>query len=373
MKILLAPDKFKGSLSATGVCTALEKGWASVDPESEFVSAPIADGGEGFSEALCCALGGQWIEVGSVDALGREIQCRYVWEARSRTAVLEMSESAGLWRLKSEELNPYRANTYGVGILMRDAVRRGASKILIGLGGSATTDGGIGMAAALGCRFFGESGTELEPLPENLGRIEHVDVSGCIPIPGLVAACDVQNPLLGERGTAAVFSPQKGADLDAVRFLENGLQNLAARMRSLTGRDDGEVRGAGAAGGIAYGLLSFCGARLEGGFELVAGAMDLKGRVEAADLVLTGEGRVDGQTLEGKGPAGVAAMARGFGRKVIAFAGSVSEDPEVHAQFDAIVPIVDGVMELGEAMGEAPRLLERAAARTARMLKLKLR
>ena len=370
MKILLAPDKFKGSLSAAGVSDAIERGWCSVQPETVFLKAPMADGGEGFCEALLCALDGEWIEVASVDALGRPIQGRYVWVEKTQTAVLEMSEASGLWRLQECELNPRIANTLGTGLLMRDAIKRGAVRVLLGLGGSATTDGGIGMAAALGYEFLAEDGTRLDPVPENLLQIRRIDSAGVLPFPQIVAACDVQNPLLGLRGTATIFAPQKGATPEDVAFLEVGLTNLAGVVAAELGCEFRETPGAGAAGGIGYGLLSFCRAKMEPGFELVAAAVGLEGRIAQVDLVITGEGRLDGQTLEGKGPAGVAALARALGKPVMAFAGSIAEDPAVLERFDAVVPIVDRPISLPEAMAQTVSLLERAAARTARMFTL---
>ena len=371
MKLLLSPDKFKGSLPAAAVAEALARGWKSVRPDTECSFAPIADGGEGFSEALAQALGAEWIVLDSVDAIGRPIRARYAWVAAERTAVIEMSEASGLWRIAPSERDPLRAHTYGTGVLLRDAVQRGARRILLGLGGSATTDGGAGMAAALGFRFLAAgTGEVLEPLPCNFPAIGRIDASAVPGLPEITAACDVQNPLLGPRGTAVVFSPQKGAGPETVVFLEGALAHLAQVVEGGMGRRCRDVPGAGAAGGIGFGLLSFCGASLEPGFELVARAMQLEQRMAAADLVLTGEGRLDSQTLEGKGPAGVAAMARALGKPVIAFAGSIEEHPGILEHFDAAVPIIDRPVSLEEAMQNAAPFLERAAARTARLLRL---
>ena len=371
MNLLLAPDKFKDSLPAPAVAEALARGWKSVRPDTECSFAPISDGGEGFSEALAQALGAEWILLDSVDALGRPIRARYAWVATEQTAVLEMSEASGLWRIAPSDRDPMRAHTFGTGVLLRDAIQRGARRILLGLGGSATTDGGAGMAAALGFRFLAAgTGEVLEPLPSNFPAIGRIDASAVPALPEIIAACDVQNPLLGQRGTAWVFSPQKGAGPDTVGFLEGALTHFAQVVEAGTGRISRDVPGAGAAGGIGFGLLSFCGASLTPGFELVAGAMQLERRMAAADLVLTGEGRLDSQTLEGKGPAGVASMARALGKPVIAFAGSIEEHPGLLAHFDAAVPIIDRPVSLEEAMQDAAPFLERAAARTARLLRL---
>jgi glycerate kinase len=369
VKLLIAPDKFKGSLSAAAVSKALSIGWKSVLPETEVSFAPMADGGEGFTEALASALTGEWISLDSVDALGRPISCRFFWVPTTRTAVLAMSEASGIERLLPEERDPYRANTEGTGILLRHAIGLGAKRVLLGLGGSATTDGGIGMAAALGYRFLcAQTHQPLEPIPVNLSKIGRIDCSHVGILPEIVAACDVQNPLLGPRGTSSIFAPQKGADPVAVAFLENGLQHLSEVVSRELDRDFKDTPGAGAAGGIGYGLLSFCLATMEPGFDLVARAVGLEERIAQTDLVLTGEGRVDSQTLEGKGPAGIAALARAAGKPVIAFAGSIEESPEIHAQFDALFPIIDKAVSLEDAMRDASPFLQRAAARAARLL-----
>ncbi len=371
VKVLFAPDKFKGSLHAAAVAEALARGWKSVLPDTECCLAPIADGGEGFSQALAKALGAEWITLASVDALGRPIHAGYAWVDEESTAIMEMSEASGLWRIAPSERDPQRANTYGTGLLLRDAIRRGARRILLGLGGSATTDGGAGMAAALGFRLLaGDSDREIEPWPCRLQEIGRIDAGAVPALPEIVAACDVQNPLLGPRGTAAVFSPQKGADPATVVFLEEALAHFARVVEARLGRCCADVPGAGAAGGIGFGLMAFCGASLQPGFDLVARAIRLHERMASTDLVLTGEGRLDTQTLDGKGPAGVAAMARALHKPVIAFAGSIEEHPRLDAQFDAVVPVVDMPVSLEEAMQNAGPFLERAAARTARLLRL---
>lgn len=370
VKVLIAPDKFKGSLGAVAVAESIARGWRVGMPDAGIRLAPIADGGEGFCEALGFSLGGVWVEADSEDAVGRRIVGRYVWVEPIATAVIEMSESSGLWRLHHSELSPMRANTFGTGLLMRDAINRGARRIYVGLGGSATTDGGVGMAAALGARFTDASGKVLEPVPEHLSRVTSMDVSEMLSMPELIAACDVQNPLLGPRGAARVYSPQKGAGPSEVECLESGLANLADVTARHTRVDFRDEPGAGAAGGIGFGLLAFCGARMQPGFDLVASAVGLRRLVAAVDLVITGEGRLDSQTLEGKGPAGVAAIAREFRKPVLAFAGSVESSDGVFECFDGVIPIVDEPVSLEDAMRRGAEFLERAAVRTARMLQL---
>jgi glycerate kinase len=372
VKVLIAPDKFKGSLGAVGVAEAIARGWSIGMPGAVIRLAPIADGGEGFSEVLGFSLGGGWVEADSRDPIGRGIVGRYVWVESSATAVIEMSESSGLWRLKHSEFSPMRANTFGTGMLIRDAINRGARRIYVGLGGSATTDGGVGMAAALGASFTDAAGKVLEPAPEHLSRVAGVDMTEMVPLPELIAACDVQNPLLGPRGTARVYAPQKGADAFEVERLESGLANLADVVARDARVDFRDQPGAGAAGGIGFGLLAFCGARMQGGFDLIASAAGLRGLVADADLVITGEGRLDSQTLDGKGPAGVAALARELRRPVLAFAGSVESSGGVHECFDGVIPIIDEPVGLEEAMRRGAEFIERAAVRAARLLQVKV-
>ena len=370
MKILVAPDKFKGSLSAVAAVAAITRGWSAVFPDAQIEAAPIADGGEGFAEVLCVALGGEWILCKARDPIGRAIEARYAWIEKERLAVIEMSEASGLWRLEKDELAPLRASTFGTGQLIRDAAERGAKTILVGLGGSATTDGGIGMAAALGYEMLGSDGEKLEPIPENLSALSHLVSHRAIEMPEIIAACDVQNPLLGPRGTARVFAPQKGADPRTVEALELHLANLAEIVASDIGCDFRDTPGAGAAGGIGFGLLSFCGAKMRSGFDVVSETLRIEERIAACDFVITGEGRLDAQTLEGKGPAGIAALARKHGKPVLAFAGSIADDRIVAELFTATLPIIDEPVSLADAMLRGAEFLERAASRSARLVSL---
>ena len=368
MRLLIAPDKFKGSLSALAAAEAIERGFRSVFADAVVDIAPIADGGEGFAEALAAALGAQWIQLASEDANGRAITARYAWLESEHLAVIEMSEASGLWRIQPEDRDPLLASTHGTGILLRDAIARGARKILIGLGGSATTDGGIGIARALGYRFLNEDGGEFHAVPGTLDLLHHIERPSTLALPEIIAACDVQNPLLGERGTARVYSPQKGANPHTVEALEAVMRRLADVCTTSFDCDFRNIPGAGAAGGLGFGLLTFCAAKIQPGFDIVAETIHLDQRIAAADWVITGEGRLDDQTLDGKGPAGIAARARAAGKRVIGFAGAVTETAEHAHLFDALVPITDRPIALEEAMREAPLLLERAAARTARLL-----
>jgi glycerate kinase len=310
--------------------------------------------------------------VDTQDALGRAVRGRYLWIESTHTAVIEMSEASGLWRLNRKELDPMRANTFGTGIIMRHAVERGARRVWVGLGGSATTDGGMGMAAALGVRFFDGAGNLLEAVPSSLECVRRVDVSEILRLPELVAACDVQNPLLGPRGTAAVFAPQKGASAQHVAHLERALAVYAGAVDRATGTDLREAPGAGAAGGIGFGLTAFFGAKMEAGFDLLARAVGLEQRIREVDLVVTAEGRLDSQSLEGKGPVGLARLARACGKPVVAIAGSVQPHPGLWEVFDAIVPMAEGPATLQESLRQGVELLERAAFRAARLLQIPL-
>lgn len=367
MRVLISPDKFKGSMNAASAAAAIGRGWQQVFPHSKLQYAPIADGGEGFCEALHLALGGHWVEADTEDALGRPIRARYLWLESLRTAVIEMCEASGLWRISANENAPMQANTYGTGILMRDAVRRGARRLWVGLGGSATTDGGMGMAEALGIKFLDVHGRKLDSVPANLSSIHSVDLSGRVLLPEVVAACDVQNPLLGERGAASVFAPQKGANCEQVLTLEKGLEVYACAVERVIERPLRDAPGAGAAGGIGFGMMALCDAVMEPGFDLVARVAGLEQRIRDVDLVLTGEGRLDSQSLEGKGPVGVGRLARACRKPVIAFAGSLQESAELWEIFDAIVPLAPGPVTLEHSLRSGVEFLERAAFRAARM------
>jgi len=369
MKVLVAPDKFKGSLSAAAAASAISAGWRKAWPESEIALAPIADGGEGFAELFHHALGAEWITVPAQDPLERPIEARYAWHAASGLAVIDMSEASGLWRLTHEERAPLQAHTFGTGQLIRHAIEHGARKILVGLGGSATTDGGVGMAAALGYDFYTSAGAALAPHPASFLALSRISKERVLPLPEIVGACDVTNPLLGPKGTARIFSPQKGADPRAVETLELAMANLAEMVQRDLQCDFRDAPGAGAAGGFGFGLLSFCRATLRSGFDLVAETLRLREQIAACDLVITGEGRLDGQTLDGKGPAGVAHLARAAGKPIVALAGSLGAEAEDGALFDAALPIIDCPITLAAAMASAAENLERAACRAARLIR----
>jgi glycerate kinase len=363
MRILIAPDKFKGTLNAQEAAQNIAKGLLDVLPDAQIEIVPMADGGEGTAEAVCDARGCTWLECKAHDPLWREIDARYGWTDQEKLAVMEMSEAAGMRRLSESERDPIRASTLGVGEMILDASKRGAKEIIIGLGGSATNDGGFGMARALGFQFFGEGENEIQSVAELplLKRIERPKEQDELKRLRIVAAVDVKNPLLGENGATRVFGPQKGASKNDLENLERALMRLADVVVTEFGFDYRNDAGAGAAGGLAFGLLSFCHATIRPGFEVVAEAVGLESKVKDADLVITGEGSLDRQTLEGKTPAGVAGLARKLHKPVFAIVGRATEDQELRELFDGIYENARPGMNQQENMKRAAELLRENA------------
>jgi len=375
MKILIAPDKFKGTLDARDVAQNIARGLLDVLPDAQIEIVPMADGGEGTAEAICAARDCCWVECKAHDPLCREIDARYGWIDRQKLAVMEMSEAAGMRRLSKSERDPIRATTFGVGEMILDAVGRGANEIIIGLGGSATNDGGFGMARCLGYRFLSNEKeltgavTDLQ----NLTKIEAPVAAGVwlaqsrtqpaqLPLQlNIIAAVDVRNPLLGRNGATRVFGPQKGATTDKIDALERALARLADVVAEQFGFDHRNEPGAGAAGGLGFGLLSFCAAKIQPGFDVVAEAVSLEPKMKDADLVITGEGSLDRQTLEGKTPAGVARLARKLGKPVFAIVGRATEDRELREIFDGIYQNRRSGMSEQENMSLAGELLRENA------------
>ena len=341
MRILIAPDKFKGTLNAQEVAQNIAKGPLDVLPDALVELVPMADGGERTAGAICDARGCSWLKCEAHDSLGREIEAHYGWIDQEKLAVMEMSEAAGMRRLSETERDPIRAATFGVGEMILDATKRGANEIIIGLGGSATNDGGFGMARALGFRFDFEREQEHEQEHEDvrvtdLLKLKKIEKPSHLELPKIIAAVDVKNRLLGENGATRVFGPQKGASKSDLDNLERALTRLADVVATEFGVDYRDEAGAGAAGGLGFGLLSFCGATIRPGFEVVAEAVGLELKMKDADLVITGEGSLDRQTLEGKTPAGVARLARKLGKPVFAIVGRASEDRELREIFEGI-------------------------------------
>jgi glycerate kinase len=362
MKILIASDKFKGALNAREVAENIAKGLRGALPDAKIDSVPMADGGEGTAEAICEACSGLWLKCKAHDAIGREIDARYAWIADGQLAVMEMSEAAGMRRLSESERNPLRATTFGVGEMILDAASRGAKEIIIGLGGSATNDGGWGMARALGFRFDYEHEHEQEEEKDRKCVSDLVDLSRIekpqdLNLPKIIAAVDVQSPLLGESGATRVFGPQKGASKGDLKVLERALTRLADIVAKEFDFDYRDTPGAGAAGGLGFGLMSFCDATIRPGFDVVAEAVGLESKMKAVDVVITGEGSLDRQTLEGKTPAGVARLARKLGKKVFAIVGRATSDREVRQIFDGVYENARPGMSAKENMKRAAECL----------------
>jgi glycerate kinase len=363
MKILIAPDKFKGTLDAREVAQNIAKGLRDVLSDADIEIIPMADGGEGTAEAICDARGCSWVECKAHDPLSREIYGRYGWIRGEKLAVMEMSEAAGMRRLSESERDPIRATTFGVGEMLLDATKRGANEIVIGLGGSATNDGGFGMARALGFRFLGAGDREIERVVELalLERIQRPNGREELKQQRIIAAVDVKNPLLGENGATQVFGPQKGASKSDLDNLEGALTRLADVVATEFGFDYRDEAGAGAAGGLGFGLLSFCDATIRPGFQVVAEAVGLELKMKDVDVVITGEGSLDRQTLEGKTPVGVARLARKFGKPVFAFVGRATKDPEVLGIFEGVYENARPGMSEKENMKRAAELLRENA------------
>ena len=368
MRILIAPDKFKGSLTAAQAAGAIRRGVERTLPRARCCELPMADGGEGTAEALCAATGGEWITAPAHDPLGRPIQADYAL-LPGGTAAINMSAASGLWHVAPAERDPLRASSAGTGELMSQARAHGARRLLVGLGGSATNDGGAGLAAALGWRFVDGDGLCLEPGPLHLPRLARILRPEDTVFPEVVAMCDVANPLLGPRGATWTYGPQKGADERTLPLLEAGLAHLADVIAGELGCDPRDVPGAGAAGGLGFGLLAFCRAELRSGFEVVAEAVGLRDAIAGSDLVITGEGCLDGQTLEGKGPAGIALLARELGKPVLAFGGLVLEPEALGRLFDAVFALKDETISMATAIREAASLLEEKVFATGQMLR----
>ncbi|MBB5351880.1 glycerate kinase [Haloferula luteola] len=362
VRILIAPDKFKGALTGNQAAEAIASGIRNVLPEAALDLCPIADGGEGFMATLAPALQGKWISCPSVDALGREIEsCYLLAETRDgRVAVIEMAETSGLWRLQENERDPMLTHTRGVGKQMLHAIQTyHVDKIVLGIGGSATNDGGCGMAQELGYHFLDAAGRELDATPAALASLTRIDASEVPPLPAITVACDVDNPLLGERGATAVFSTQKGSTEETRPLLEAFLNRLV----QVTGANDASLDpGAGAAGGLGFGLLHFTSARLVPGFDLLARLLDLKGRVAAADIVITGEGSIDHQSLSGKGPVGIARMGRAHGKTVVGFCGLADQAARDSGEFDFLVALADTGKSIPYLISHAADELAIAAA-----------
>lgn len=370
-KVVIAPDKFKGSLTASQVAEAMARGVIRAAPGSSIDLVPMADGGEGTVEALVAATSGSYGQAEVTGPLGEPVTARFGLLGDGRTAAIEMAAASGLVLVPPERRNPLLASTRGTGELLLAALGAGARRVIVGIGGSATNDGGAGLGQALGYRLLDSQGRDLEPGGGHLGRLARIDPSGRRPeLDGIevAVACDVTNPLCGPAGASAVYGPQKGATPAMVEQLDANLAHFASIVARDLGISIRDLPGSGAAGGLGGGLVSFAGGRLEGGVNLVIDAVNLAARLADADLCLTGEGAIDAQTAFGKTPVGVARLARSIGCPTLALAGSLGPGAEavLDQGIDAYFSICTGPMSLDDAMTHAGELLERAAEQAVR-------
>ncbi|MFZ2464746.1 MAG: glycerate kinase [Caldibacillus thermoamylovorans] len=373
---VLAPDSFKESMTAKEVCEAMEIGIKRAIPDAECIHVPMADGGEGTVQSLIDATGGTLVKKEVTGPLGTKVVAGYGILGDGKTAVIEMAAASGIHFVTKETKNPLITTTYGTGELIKDCIEQGITDIILGIGGSATNDGGTGMAAALGYKFLDEDGKELKLGGGFLDRLATIDTSNVIP--GLrdvhiLVASDVTNPLCGEHGASRVFGPQKGATPEMVEILDNNLRHYAQVVKDQLGIDVLNVPGAGAAGGLGAGLLAFTNATMKKGIEIVIEYTNLKEKLRHADYCFTGEGGIDFQTKFGKTPYGVAKVAKSVNpnMKVIALAGYIGKDVEVLYEegFDAIFGVVPGAAELSTLLKQGSENVARTAESVARLLR----
>lgn len=351
MRVVIVMDSFKGSLGSLEAGRAVERGVLEAYPDARTLVLPFADGGEGTARALVHALGGEMVSAEVAGPLGGRVRAEYGICA-DKTAVMEMAECAGLTLVPEGQRNPLLTSTAGLGEMILDALGRGCRDFIVGIGGSATNDFGAGMLAALGVRFLDGGGRDVPPCGGELGRAVSIDISGLdarVRDCRFRVACDVVNPLLGESGCARVFAPQKGADERAVETLERNAESFSRAVKACLGTDKSTGPGAGAAGGLGYGFVSFLPAALESGAEIVYGALGLDEKLERADVLITGEGRADAQSAMGKGPAAIAVRAKEKGVITLAFCGS-AEPGAYGRSVDAVFPIIRQPCGLAEAM-----------------------
>lgn len=355
MKIVVAIDSFKGCMSSIEAGNAVKEGIYQVMPEAEVIVRPLADGGEGTVEALTLGMGGVLEVIRVTGPLGAKVECTYGILQDSKTAIIEMSGAAGITLIEEQERNPLNTTTYGVGEVIKDAILKGCRHFIVGIGGSATNDGGIGMLQALGYGILDAEGNQVPFGAKGLEKIAVITDDQVIPELKectFRVACDVTNPLCGETGASAVYGPQKGATPEMIRDMDRWLQAYATRTTEKYEKADASYPGTGAAGGMGFAFLAYTNAVLESGIRIVLEETKLESYVKAADLVVTGEGRMDGQTAYGKAPIGVARVAKAFEKPVIAFAGAVTKDACACNEkgIDAFFPVLRGIQTLQEAM-----------------------
>ena len=355
MKVVIAIDSLKGSLSSMEAGMAIKDGILAAKPDAEVIVKPLADGGEGTTDALIEGMNGERIDLTVTGPMHTPVDAYYGYLKDTNTAVMEMASAAGITLVPDSEKNPLLATSYGVGEMISDAIQRGCRNFIIGIGGSVTNDGGIGMLKALGVRFLDENGEDAGEGGQALAKVARIDVSGMNPLLKechIQVACDVNNPLCGENGSTYVYGPQKGVTEDMKKTLDEAMAHFARVTSETLENDYMNTPGAGAAGGLGYAFLAYTGAALTPGIELILDAVGLEEELSGADVVVTGEGRLDFQTAMGKAPVGVARLAKKYNAKVIAFAGSVTKEATACNKegIDAFFPILRGVCTLAEAM-----------------------
>lgn len=374
MKILIAPDSFKETMTSLQAASAMEAGVKKIFPHAEVEKLPVADGGEGTVEALVQGQNGRIVKKSVTGPLGDKVNAEY-GILPGGVGVIEMASASGLGLVPPDKRNPLVTTTYGTGELILDAVKNGCGKIILGIGGSATNDGGTGMARALGYHFLDKDGNSL---PEGggslslLAEIESADVPGKIKDVEFLVACDVKNPLYGPKGASMVYGRQKGGSDEELELLDAALKNLSSVVERDLGLSIADVEGAGAAGGLGFGLMAFCGGELKSGIEIILDLVDFDSKLAGVDLVITGEGKIDGQSVYGKVPVGIAERAKKRGLPVLVLVGGIGEGVEKVYEYgiDAVMGSVNNAMTLKEAMSRAEELMTDAASRAMRMVKI---
>ncbi len=376
MKVVVALDSFKGSLSSLQAGNAVKDAIQRLDHNAEIIVKPLADGGEGTVDALSDGLNAEIVEVKVSGPLLKPVIAKYCILKDNNTAVIEMASASGLTLIPLEERNPLNTTTYGVGELIKDAIKRGCRRFIVGIGGSATNDGGVGMLTALGYEFLDKNNFPIAFGAKGLKDLCKIKVDNVLPELKECTfniACDVSNPLCGENGCSAVFSPQKGADEQMIKDMDIWLSNYAEITKIISNKADKDSAGAGAAGGLGFAFLAFTNATLKSGIEIIIEETKIENDIKNADIVVTGEGRLDSQTVMGKAPIGIAKLAKKYNKKVIAFSGCVSDDAEICNDYgiDAFFPILRNVTTLEDALdtNNAYKNLSSTAYQVFRLLK----
>ena len=373
--IVLAPDSFKESMTAKEVCVAMERGIKKVNSNIQCIHVPMADGGEGTMQSLVDATGGEVYSLEVVGPLGNKVKAEYGILGNGEIGVLEMASASGIHLVSLEERNPLITTTYGTGELIKACLDRGVKKLLIGIGGSATNDGGVGVIQALGGRLLDKEGNELGFGGGELEKLDRIDLTNFdrrLKDVVIEVACDVSNPLCGENGASYIFGPQKGASVEMIKILDNNLKHYAKVIKEQFGKDVLEIAGAGAAGGLGAGLMVFLNGNLKKGIEIVIEYSGLEKKVKNCDMVWTGEGSIDFQTQYGKTPLGVATVAKKYNKPVVALAGRVGDDIDILYEkgIDSIFGIMRGVTTIDEALKNGKENIERTSENIARLMEM---